>query len=138
LLPDASVLGRACPLFVSLAEEGWIEGAVPEAVARHYVGDLPGAGCDTVVLGCTHFPVLEPVLGRVLGPRITLVDSAQTTAAAVAGVLAERGLAAPGAGAGGGSPCRFLATDGPDRFARVGARFLGEPVDPAFVRLVDL
>jgi glutamate racemase len=138
LAPDAVVLGRACPLFVSLAEEGWVDGEVPAAVASHYVSDLPAAGFDTVVLGCTHFPVLEPVLGRVLGPRIALVDSAQTTAAVVAAVLAQGALAAPGGGAGSGAACRFLATDGPDRFARVGARFLGEPVEPASVRLVDL
>ena len=87
-LPQAVVTARACPLFVALAEEGWTEGPVVDAVAHRYLDDLfgPAAGAaapDTLVLGCTHFPVLAPALRAMLGPRVAIVDSAETTAAAL-------------------------------------------------------
>ncbi len=138
--PEARVLGRPCPLFVALAEEGWCDGPIVEAVAERYLGDLrPGpqqvAPIDCLVLGCTHFPVLRPAVERVMGPDVTLVDSAETTAAAVKLVLAEQGLGShrdtPG-------DVTLLATDGPGRFARVGARFVGLDLSPDAVSLVDL
>jgi len=139
-LPSAVVSARACALFVALAEEGWTEGPIVEAVARRYLDDLfsagPGEGPDTMVLGCTHFPVLAPALQKVLGPGVTVVDSAGTTAAALAGILADRGLAAP-PGQGRGSST-LLATDGTERFARVGGNFLGRPLDATAVEAVDL
>jgi glutamate racemase len=142
--PSAAVVGRACPLFVALAEEGWCDGPIPEAVAERYLGDLrPPEGIDDptaidcLVLGCTHFPALRPAVARVMGPRVTLVDSAETTARAVAGLLERAGVTAPGPGDGAGS-LALLATDGPERFARVGARFLGVPLEPSAVGLVDL
>lgn len=138
--PEARVVGRPCPLFVALAEEGWCDGAIPEAVAQRYLGDLRPApddpsSIDCLVLGCTHFPVLRPAVAAVMGPGVALVDSAETTARTVAGALAGSGLAAP-AGAPGG--VTLLATDGPERFARVGATFLGLPLRPDAVALVDL
>jgi len=142
LLPDARIVSRACPMFVALAEEGWTAGPIAEAVAHRYLDDWfgPGAGTgkpDTLVLGCTHFPMLEPVLQAVAGPDATIVDSARTTAAAVADVLGERGLLRT---AGPGDPGRLelLATDGPERFARVGSGFLGRPIGTEDVRVVDL
>ncbi|MCA9681453.1 MAG: glutamate racemase [Myxococcales bacterium] len=136
--PQIRVDGLACPLFVALAEEGWVEGPIPEAVARRYL-ELELAGpalsrVDTMVLGCTHFPVLRSVLQRVCGPEVTLVDSAETTAAVVADELARGELRSSRAG----GQVRFLATDAPDRFARVGAVFLGEPLEATEVELVDL
>lgn len=143
--PSATVLGRPCPLFVALAEEGWCDGPIPEAVAERYLGDLrpepsDPASIDCLVLGCTHFPVLRPAVAAVMGTAVALVDSAETTAHAVAGMLAEAGLAAPAGGAEGSpaAPVALLATDGPERFARVGARFLGLPLEPGAVSLVDL
>lgn len=138
--PSASVLGRPCPLFVALAEEGWCEGPIPHAVAERYLGDLrpiPGdpAAIDCLVLGCTHFPVLRPALAEVLGPAVTLVDSAETTARVVTEMLSGADLAAPEGAAGG---VTLLATDGPERFARVGARFLGLALAADAVSLVDL
>lgn len=137
---DAQVVGRPCPLFVALAEEGWCEGSIAEAVAERYVGDLrpkPGdpASIDCLVLGCTHFPVLRPALARVMGPGVTLVDSAQTTAEAVAQILARDGRASS---SGAPGDVALLATDGPERFARVGARFVGLDLSPDAVTLVDL
>jgi glutamate racemase len=139
--PEAAVVGRACPLFVALAEEGWCDGPIPEAVAERYLGDLrpaadDPASIDCLVLGCTHFPVLRSAVAKVMGPGVVLVDSAETTARAVARMLAAAGLAR-GEGPGAGSLV-LLATDGPERFARVGARFLGVSLEPGAVSLVDL
>src|SRR5690606_23671630 len=122
-LPGARVDEQACSLLVALAEEGWTRGDVPESVARAYIPphmrpahDQPA---DTIVLGCTHFPLLEEAIRTAAGPDTTIVDSATTTAEAVARQLAEHELLR--------SPCSdasltLLATDGPDRFAAVGAR----------------
>lgn len=137
--PAARVIARACPLFVALAEEGWTEGPVVEAVAHRYLDDLfrreSTVHPDTLVLGCTHFPVLAPVLRHVLGPAVALVDSAETTAAALVGVLDESRLRRPVQGKG---RVTLLATDGPERFARVGSIFLGRSLEAADVELVDI
>jgi glutamate racemase len=137
LAPDARVLGRACPLFVALAEEGWTDGAIAEAIAREYLATLV-ADVDALVLGCTHFPLLAPAIARVVGPEITIVDSAATTAAAVVRRLEAGGLLARVDGAKPDRRCVMLATDGRERFARVGAGFLGMPLQPDDVEIVDL
>jgi len=139
-LPGAIVTSKACPMFVALAEEGWIDGPVVEAVAHRYLDDLlvEHAGSpqpDTLVLGCTHFPVLAPAIRAVIGPQVTIVDSAETTAAALAGILDGAGLCAAGGQPGS---VRLLATDGAERFARVGGIFLGRPLVAADVEIVDL
>jgi len=137
LAPEIDVVQQACPLFVPLAEEGLIDGDIAEHVARHYLAPLfARAKPAALVLGCTHYPVLAPMLEKAiarLGHSPVLVDSAATTADTVARLLAERRLAchAP-------SPAAnvFLATDSTERFARVGELFLGFP--PASVELVEL
>jgi glutamate racemase len=137
--PDAVVVARACPLFVALAEEGWTDGPVVEAVAHRYLDELFAAGGprrpDTLVLGCTHFPVLAPAIGRVLGAGVAIVDSAETTARALVGVLGRSGLRRPDGAPG---RVRLLATDSAERFARVGGTFLGRPLQPGDVEIVDL
>mgnify|MGYP000897579786 FL=1 len=139
LCPEMEIVALPCPLFVALAEEGWTEGPVAEEAARRYLAPLfagqDGEGPDTLVLGCTHFPLLAPAIAKVAGPGVAIVDSAATTAAEVAERLVAEGLAAPGPGPG---TARFLATDGAARFARVGGRFLGRDLSPAAVTLVDL
>ena len=130
--PDAVVVTRSCPLFVPLVEEGWTEGPVVEAVARTYLGDLSGSGIDSLVLGCTHYPLLRATIERILGPEVTVTDSAHATAEVVAQLLDERHLQRRD-----GPPTRaYFVTDSPDRFAEVGARFLGQPIPSA--ELVDL
>lgn len=144
--PQLRIEAVACPMFVALAEEGWVDGPIPEAVARRYLehdlAEHDAHHVDTVVLGCTHFPVLRSVLARVCGPRVTLVDSAETTARAVARTLEATALqraSKPGAPSGPATGrVRFLATDAPARFARVGAVFLGHPICVGDVELVDL
>jgi glutamate racemase len=132
----APVVQQACPLFVPMAEEGLTDGPIAEAVAHRYLDPLMAQlpKPKVLVLGCTHYPALKAVIARVAGPAVKLVDSAAITAEAVARLLAEKGLAAsvrPGAH-------RFYCTDAPDRFARVGEIFFGEPIDPGAVEQVDL
>jgi glutamate racemase len=120
-----TVHSQACPLFVPLAEEGWLSGEVPRLVARRYLEPLLGKGMDTVVLGCTHYPLLHEVLAEVLGKDVALVDSGDATAEAVAEVLASGGARAAGPSA---RSERFYVTDVPERFIEVSSRFLGTPV----------
>lgn len=131
--PSVVVFSRACPLFVPLAEEGWTEGAVPEAVAQEYLSPLVAVGVDVVVLGCTHYPLLKATIGQILGDTVVLIDSAEATARAVVDDLARHGLDAPE----GASPTSLLyATDLPPDAAALAARFLGEPVET--ITLLDL
>jgi len=132
LAPLAQVVARRCPLFVPLAEEGWTEGEVPALVAERYLGDLRRAGADTVLLGCTHYPLLAGVIAQAMGPTATLVDSAQATAEAVAQVLEARSIDRRD----GAARHRTLCTDVPDRFHRMAERFLGRPLDR--IEAVDL
>ena len=139
LRPDAEVTARACPLFVALAEEGWTEGEIVESIIRRYLEPIfaapPAQHPDVLVLGCTHFPVLADSIRRVLCPQVTLVDSAATTARAVARELDASRLRQTLARTG---KVALLATDGAARFARVGGRFFGEAVEPQDVEIVDL
>ena len=136
---DAHVTPVACQIFVALAEEGWSEGAAVDAVTQRYLAHLD-ARIDTVVLGCTHFPLLAPAITKQLGDGRRVVDSAATTARATRVELERRGLLRPA-----GTPAEsraanltLLATDSPERFARVGARFLGASIAVKAVELVDL
>ncbi|MFO1467108.1 MAG: glutamate racemase [Steroidobacteraceae bacterium] len=128
------VQALACGLFVSLAEEGWTDGPEAQAVARRYLAPLFAAddSPDVLVLGCTHFPLLLPVIRRVVPARVAIVDSAATTAELVSNRLPREG------GEAGTGRVRWLATDGAGRFADIGSRFLGEPIDAAEVEVVDL
>ncbi|MEI9990741.1 MAG: glutamate racemase [Rhizomicrobium sp.] len=133
---DVPIVQQACPLFVPLAEEGLTDGPIVELAVRRYLdpllATLPRPKC--LLLGCTHYPVLTAAIARVAGDGIALVDSAATTAEAVADLIAARGLASEG----GEPTLKFLATDAPDRFARAGEIFLGQPIDPGSVELIDL
>ena len=120
--PDATVVSAACPLFVPLVEEGWFDHPAAELIAREYLEPLGRAGVDTVVLGCTHYPLLKPLLQRVLGSGVRLIDSAEETATEVVNELATRGLAA----AAQRKPAHdFVVSDDEPRFRKVGERFLG-------------
>lgn len=133
--PEARVFARPCPLFVPLAEEGWCDGEIAELVARRYLASLVAeTAIDTLVLGCTHFPVLAPAIQQVVGPEVTLVDSARTTAEFVQDMLLRRDICATTTS----RSLSFLATDGADRFARVGGVFLGQSLTEADVEIVDL
>jgi glutamate racemase len=134
--PAAMVTQQACPLFVALAEEGLTHGPIVQLAAKRYLDPLfSGARPECLVLGCTHFPVLKEAIAQVAGSAVKLVDSAETTAIAVERLLAERNLAR---GAHDARTLRFLATDAPERFARVGETFLGAKIAATDVELVDL
>lgn len=122
---DASVLAQACPLFVPLAEEGWTDDGIARQVAERYLGPFKQAGVDTLVLGCTHYPLLSGIIGSVMGPGVELVDSAESVAAEV------RERIAPSRG---GDPAKkaghhFFVTDMPRPFRSVAERFLGRPIE---------
>ncbi len=139
LCPGARVFSQACSLFVALAEEGWIHGPLVEAVVREYLHPLleekKRDGLDCLVLGCTHFPLLKETIAQVAGAGVMLVDSGETVARAVEKLLAEQRLTLGQSTRGG---ARFLATDGVERFARVGSLFLGERLAAQDVERVDL
>ena len=120
--PEIEVVTRACPLFVPLAEEGWVDNEVAQLTARMYLGDLRDQGVDTLVLGCTHYPILKGVIAQVMGPGVTLVDSAEQTALTVAQILSGQGLLRPADERGNH---HYYVTDIPAGFIRVGNRFLG-------------
>jgi glutamate racemase len=127
LAPAAVVTGCACPLFVPLVEEGWLQHPATRLIAESYLSPLLSAAIDTLVLGCTHYPLLAPVIADVVGPGVTLVDSANETARAVEDLLRDTHLTASAAGAARGH--RFVATDAPDGFRRLAQRIIGPVVD---------
>lgn len=141
--PQARIIGHPCPLFVPLAEEGWTDGEIPEAVAARYLDPVfkPASGTghpvipDTLVLGCTHFPLLAPAIKKVVNGRTTIVDSAATTAETVHDELDRLNLRRPEPGCG---TTAYLTTDDVARFARTGTRFLGTAIRESEVELVDL
>ena len=142
--PDAVLTGRACSLFFPLAEEGWMNGPIVEGVARRYLADIfPVEGAapagnlepDTLLLGCTHFPLLQEALQNVVGPQVRIVDSAATTVQCVADELRATNLLRH---ADSGAHYRFLTTDNAARFARTGSLFLGRNLSDDEVCLVDL
>jgi glutamate racemase len=123
LSPGAEVVARACPLFVPLAEEGWTDPGdeIVRGVVHRYLAPLRDQGIDTLVLGCTHYPLLQAAIAAEL-PGVTLVDSARVVASEVAR------LALP---PGGSGRRRFFVTDTPEKFLAVAGRFLGRPVEAA-------
>ncbi len=120
---DATVFPKACPLFVPLVEEGWVDRPATKLIAHEYLDALRGEGIDTLVLGCTHYPLLKPLLAEVMGPGVALIDSAEETARAVAQELEESGIQGP---TDERAAVRFAVSDAAVQFERVGQAFLGE------------
>jgi glutamate racemase len=119
--PAVRVSAHACPLFVPLIEEGWLEGEITDRVIKQYLTSLVSAGVDTVVLGCTHYPLLREAIARFLGDAVTLVDSAQNCAATVRQLLEEKNLRA---GADASGQLSVALTDSPDTFLEVAKQAL--------------
>jgi len=117
-----TVSGQACPLFVPLVEEGWLDRKVTEDIAETYLGRLKSAKIDTLILGCTHYPLLKPVLKKVMGPRVKLIDSAQEVAFEVQAVLQSTGQARTTPRK---AQYRFLVSDRPQHFRLAARKFLG-------------
>ena len=132
--PSISVFARACPLFVSLAEEGWTDHAATMLIAQEYLEPLREALIDVLVLGCTHYPLLKRTIRRIVGPEVQLTDSAEEVAREVAAVMDEQGLASDG-GASFGH--RFIVSDVPHKFREVGERFLGHTLPTVEVNTIS-
>jgi glutamate racemase len=135
LNPQIEVFTRPCPLFVPLAEEGWCDpqDEIVRLTALRYLGELQDHGIDTLVLGCTHYPLLKGVIQKVMGDPVTLIDSAEETAREVEKLLEENGLLqAPTVN----GTCSFFVTDIPHRFIETGKLFLGKEIET--VQLIDI
>lgn len=127
LMPGAVVIEAACPLFVPFVENGrFLRGdRALEIIAGEYLRPLAESGLDTLILGCTHYPLLREIIGDVMGPDVMLIDSGRAAAEHVGGVLTQRGLLSPGAGRGEN---RFFASDDPEGFSNLAGIFLcGRP-----------
>jgi glutamate racemase len=131
--PALAMIEQACPLFVPLVEEGWTDREATRMIAQEYLAPLEASAIDVLVLGCTHYPVLAPLLADVLGPAVTLIDSGEETSRDLARELASHDLAAAGTAV---ASHRWAATDDVARFARVAPLFLGQA--PPAIELVDL
>jgi len=122
LAPNVRVTSQACPMLVPAIEEGWLENTITDAIIARYLGPLVGSGIDTLVLGCTHYPLLKSALARFLGPGIRLVDSAENCALAVRELLAEHKISAPETATG---ILNVALTDASDGFLPVAEQALG-------------
>ena len=131
--PTVRITARACPLFVPLIEEGWLESEITDRVVRQYLTPLVEEGVDTLVLGCTHYPLLREAIGRFLGQSVTLVDSAQNCATAVMRLLEEEDLRANSDAVG---QLSVALTDPPDAFLDVAIEALQLDLGPVQVRPV--
>lgn len=131
IAPAARIVSQACPLFVPLIEEGWVDHEATRLVVREYLAPLEAAHVEAVVLGCTHYPHIAALITEAVGAGVRLVDSARETAAELERVLARHRIAAP---AGSEPRHRFVASDDPAQFLRLGERFLGQPIESVEVR----
>jgi len=128
--PGARVEQKACPLFVPLVEEGWFDHPAAGLIAAEYLEPMKRAQVDVLVLGCTHYPLLKPLLQRTLGQDTRLIDSGEETAASVQAALRSSGLDAPSDAT---PQHRFVVSDDEARFRQVGSRFIGERLAAAEV-----
>jgi len=135
--PGARIKEKSCEMLVSLAEEGWTAGHIAESIVQRYLDEAQADGfkADSIILGCTHFPLLRDTISAAAGPSVAVVDSANTTAAVVQQTLRSAGSLSAVKHAG---DLTLLATDGISRFARVGGQFLGRALSAEDVHLVDL
>ncbi len=120
------VWGVACPLFVPLAEEGWVEDSITYDVAKKYLASFVKTPIDTLILGCTHYPILKKVISEVVGSRVQLVDSAEQTAVALKKLLQEKNLDQKKPSSQNST---FFVTDSPARFKQVGRNFLNQSLE---------
>ena len=134
LRPETRVEQKACPLFVPLVEEGWFDHPAAELIAGEYLAPLRAARVEALVLGCTHYPLLKPLLQRVMGPDVRLIDSGEATADALVAALRSGGIEAAD---GGSAFHRFAVSDDVARFQQIGSRFLGDRLGTAEVVSVD-
>ncbi len=124
---DVKAFSKACPLFVPLVEEGWLKEEITFDIVRKYLKPLKAKGIDTLILGCTHYPLLRPVISRAMGNTVKIVDSASSVADEAYNIL----MAFGGLSEKKKSNHRFFATDAVEHFVRVGEKFLGTKINNA-------
>ena len=125
---NVKVFSRACPLFVPLVEEGWLDEPETSQIAEKYLSPMKDEGIDTLILGCTHYPLLKELLSRIMGQEISLIDTAEATAKAVEKKLGEKNLLRKGSRK---AVYKFFVSDDPEKFLQLGRRFLGKNVEKA-------
>ncbi|MDH5661776.1 MAG: aspartate/glutamate racemase family protein, partial [Elusimicrobiota bacterium] len=125
---NVKVFSRACPLFVPLVEEGWLDEPETSQIAEKYLSPLKDEGIDTLILGCTHYPLLKELLSRIMGQEISLIDTAEATAKAVEKKLGEKNLLRKGSRK---AAYKFFVSDDPEKFLQLGKRFLGKNMEKA-------
>ena len=125
-LAEAKVYGQACPLLVPLVEEGWLEDDVTIMTLKKYLPEMITEKIDTLILGCTHYPLLENTIQKIMGEQVRLIDSGKETAKAVKKVLIETSLLNQSEKSG---PDKFFVSDIPMKFEEIGSRFLGKTLD---------
>lgn len=126
LKPQVQIVSQACPLFVPLVEEGWVNEKVAYDIAKKYLKGLKEVGVDTLILGCTHYPILKSIIARAMGKKVSLVDSAYEVAREAKRVLNEKNLSCAHQRKG---HCRFFVSDKPQHFQMLARRFLGYRID---------
>lgn len=131
-----TVYGRPCPLFVPLVEEGWLKDSVTEEVAKRYLKDLLQQDIDTLILGCTHYPLLRSLIGRIVGEKVHLVNPAYETAKELERLLKQEGIANPGEKEPGNEPYRFFVSDAADKFKNFANSIL--PYDIETTRKINI
>lgn len=134
--PDMAVFGRACPLFVPLVEEGMLHDFVTEEIANRYLADLKSQNIDTLILGCTHYPLLRSLIGKCMGPKVQLVNPAYETAVSLRRMLGEKDLLADPIPAGKTPQHRFFVSDGAEKFEIFANSIL--PYDIRRTRVIDI
>jgi len=125
---NVKVFSQACPLFVPLVEEGWLDEPETLQIAKKYLSPLRDKGIDTLILGCTHYPLLKGLLSRIMEKKVSLIDTAEATAKAVERSLSEKNLLTK---ANRKAVYKFFVSDDPEKFLQVGRRFLGKNMDKA-------
>lgn len=136
LLPQAEVIGKACPLFVPLVEEGWTKDSVTEEVARRYLADLQKSEIDTLILGCTHYPLLRHMVGEIMGEQVTLVNPAYETAIELRMLLEREGIANDGESKNFENPYEFFVSDAAEKFKTFANSIL--PCDVTSIKQINI
>ncbi len=134
--PGITVYGKACPLFVPLVEEGWLKDPVTEEVAKRYLKDLLRQDIDTLILGCTHYPLLRSLIAGIVGDQVQLVNPAYETARELGCLLEQKGIANPGEKEPGKEPYRFFVSDAADKFKNFANSIL--PYDIETTRKINI
>ena len=135
MVPDVTVYGKPCPLFVPLVEEGWLHDPITEEVAKRYLEELQQIGVDTLILGCTHYPLLRSTIGKIMGPEVTLVNPAYETALELGSLLTAKGLIRTQKGKEE-FPYRYYVSDLAEKFQRFANSIL--PCDVSSAQKIDI